>query len=290
MAPTVLITGCSSGIGRATAHAFRDDGWTVYATARDPAQLTALAEAGATTTALDVTTTEDVHRVVDRIIEEQGRLDCLINNAGYGQTGPLEDVPVEDVQRQYDVNVFGPHRLMRAVAPVMRERGTGTIINVSSSSDRFPFAGSGVYCGSKSAVTTLSQAVRQELQPYGIDVVIIEPSFVATDFFDRMRAELDDLDRTTAYVDLYRLLEQLQAITDGGPGIASPETVAETMREAATSESPQRRYTVGSLARVGAVLGTVLPQSWRTPAMRAGLRIATSRPAQRLLERWNASH
>lgn len=227
MQKTVLITGCSSGIGHATARTFLADDWLVYATARDPTEMTDLDEAGAVTAQLDVTVTGDIDRVVERIIEDQGRIDCLINNAGFGQTGPVEDVPIDEVREQYEVNTFGPHRLMRAVLPHMRARGSGTIINVTSINDRLPFAGSGVYSGSKSALATVSEVVRQEVQNFGVDVVVVEPSFVATDFYDRMLDELDDVDHTPAYTELYKLLEQLRAVEGGGLGIASPEAAAE---------------------------------------------------------------
>lgn len=288
MSATALITGCSSGIGRATARAFLADGWNVYATARDPDELAELEAVGAVTARLDVTSSEDVERVVDRIVADHGRLDCLVNNAGFGQAGPVEDVPIEKVREQYDVNVFGPHRLMRAVLPHMRDRGSGTIINVTSIVDRFPIAGMGVYSGSKSALAAVSQTVRQEVQDYDIDVVVVEPTVVATDHYDRMREELVAVDHGTAYTDLYELHEQLHTIKSGGPGITTPEAIAETILEAANSESPKRRYSVGSTAKVVALVAAILPESWRTPVMSVGIGIATSRPGKRFLQWWFA--
>ncbi|TYL36324.1 oxidoreductase [Natronococcus pandeyae] len=290
MSKTILITGCSSGIGRATARAFLADGWDVYATARDPDELAELEAAGATTARLDVTSSADAERVVDRIIEERGRLDCLVNNAGFGQPGPIEDVPIEKVREQYDVNVFGPHRLMRAALPHMREQGSGTIVNVTSITDRFPIAGLGAYSSSKSALATASQTVRQEVQEDDVDVVVVEPTVVATDHYDRMREELVDVDHGTAYTDLYELHEQLHTSKSGGLGITTPETVAETILEAATSESPKRRYSVGWTAKVGATVAAVLPESWRTPVLSLGVRVATTYPAKRLLGWWFARH
>lgn len=290
MSKTTLITGCSSGIGRATASAFLADGWDVYATARNVGELSDLERAGATTAQLDVTSDADVDRAIERIVEESGRLDCLINNAGFSQAGPVEDVPIEKVREQYDVNTFGPHRLIRAALPHMRERGTGTIINVTSITDRFPIAGMGAYSGSKAALATVSQTVRQEVREYGIDVVVVEPTVVATDHYDRMREELVAVDHGTAYTDLYELHEQLHTIKSGGPGIATPEAVAETMLKAANSERPKRRYTVGTTGKVGAVVAAVLPESWRTPLLATGVRLATSRPAKRFLQWWFARH
>jgi NAD(P)-dependent dehydrogenase (short-subunit alcohol dehydrogenase family) len=290
MGNTVLVTGCSSGVGRTAARTFLDDGWTVYATARDPGELAELGEIGAVTTQLDVTSTEDAERVVESVVEERDRLDCLVNNAGFGQMGPVEDVSVDKVREQYDVNVFGPHRLMRAVLPYMRDQGSGTVINVTSITDRFPIAGSGAYSGSKSALAKVSQAARQEVRGQGIDVVVVEPMVVATEFYDRMRDELVDVDRRAAYTDLYEVLELLHTIKSDGPGIVSAEAVAETMLEAANSDSPDRRYTVGSLAKAAAVVAAVLPESWRTPVLYAGVRVSTSEPIRTLLQWWFARY
>ncbi|WP_345780934.1 SDR family oxidoreductase [Halosolutus gelatinilyticus] len=284
----MLVTGCSSGIGRATARAFLDEGWIVYATARDPNDLRDLEAAGAAIDRLDVTSTEDADRVVERIVAERGRLDCLVNNAGFSQMGPIEDVPIADVREQYEVNVFGPHRLIRAALPHMRERGSGRIVNVTSITDRFPIAGTGVYSGSKAALAATSQALRQEVRDSGIDVVVVEPTVVATRHYDRTREELVDVDHGAAYTDLYELHELLHTIKSGGPGIASPETVAETILEAATSERPKRRYSVGWTAKVGAAVAAAVPDSWRTPLLYTGVRAATSEPGKRLLRWWFA--
>ena len=288
MANTVLITGCSSGIGRAAAEAFLRDGWHVYATARDVESLADLEAAGARTDRLDVTSDADVERVVERVVDERGRLDCLVNNAGYGQLGPVEDVPIEKVVAQYDVNTFGPHRLMRAALPHMREQGSGTIVNVTSITDRLPIAGMGAYNGSKSALASVSGTVRQEVRPHGIDVVVVEPTVVGTDLYDRIRDELVDVDHDTAYTDLYELHELLHTVKSGGFGIASPEAVARTMLEAATSENPRRRYTVGWTGKIGALVANVVPEPLRTPLLDAGVRVATSPLGKRVLKWWFA--
>jgi NAD(P)-dependent dehydrogenase (short-subunit alcohol dehydrogenase family) len=290
MAQTVLITGCSSGVGRAASRAFLADGWTVYATARDPDELTALGEAGAETARLDVTSTDDVEEVVGRIDDAEGHLDCLVNNAGFGQMGPTEDVRAEKVREQYDVNVFGPHRLMRAVIPRMRERGSGTILNVTSITARFPLAGSGVYSGSKAALDAATRAVRQEVEDQGVDVVAVEPTTVSTDFYDRVRDELVDVDHGGSYADLYEVLELLHTVESGGFGISSPEDVAETMLRAANSDDPDGRYEVGWPAKAGGVAAAVLPPSVVTAALDAGVGIAASWPARRVLQWWFARH
>lgn len=229
-------------------------------------------------------------RVVDRLVEERGRIDCLVNNAGFGQMGPVEDVEIDRVREQYDVNVFGPHRLICAVLPYMRDRGSGTIINVTSITDRFPIAGTGAYSGSKSALATVSQAVRQEVRGQGIDVVVVEPMVVATEFYDRVRDELVDVEHKGAYTDLYEVLELLHTIESGGPGIVSPETVARTMLDAANSDNPNRRYSVGTVAKIGSVVAAILPESWRTPVLRAGVRLSTTKPVKRFLKLWFGRH
>ena len=179
---TVLITGCSSGIGRATAYAFLEDDWRVYATARDTADIERLGEAGCDINTLDVTDPDDIERVVDRIVERDGRVDCLVNNAGYGQHGPIEDVPDDLLQRQFDVNLFGPHRLVRGVLPHMREREDGTIVNVSSVAGRLASPGMGAYSASKFAMEGYSDALRNEVAPHGVDVSVIQPGPVKTKF------------------------------------------------------------------------------------------------------------
>ncbi|MFC6772219.1 SDR family oxidoreductase, partial [Halorubrum pallidum] len=186
---TVLITGCSSGIGRAAAHAFSDEGWTVYATARNPADIETLGEAGCEIATLDVTDQSDVDRVVDRVLDEAGAIDAVVNNAGYGQFGPIEDVSTQKVHEQFDVNVYGPHRLIRAVLPSMRRERDGTILNVSSVAGRVSFPGGGVYSGSKFAIEAMSDALRNEVGEYGIDVVVVEPGPVRTNFSKRAEQE-----------------------------------------------------------------------------------------------------
>jgi NAD(P)-dependent dehydrogenase (short-subunit alcohol dehydrogenase family) len=250
---TVLITGCSSGIGRATAEAFLDEGWEVYATARNPADVETLGDRGCTIATLDVTEDDDVDRVVDRIVEEHGRIDCLVNNAGYAQFGPIEDVPTDAVHRQFDVNVYGPHRLTRAVLPHMRRRREGTIVNVSSAAGRVSFPGGGVYCGSKFALEAMTDALRAEVDEYGIDAVLIEPGPVDTAFTDRADDEIEGVERSGAYDSFYSVFEDTQAIGGGGPGAVAPERVAEDILNAASSTKPASRVPVGALARMTAL-------------------------------------
>ncbi len=257
MQRVALITGCSSGIGRATAEALLAEEWDVMATARHEAALTDLREAGCRTAALDVTADEEVAAVVDEVFSTWNRLDCLVNNAGYAQLGPIEDVPVERVHRQFDVNVYGPHRLTRAVLPHMRERGDGTIINVSSSVGRLAVPGAGAYSGSKFALEAMSDALRAEVSPFGVDVVLIEPGNVNTSFADRATDEASALSQSGAYDALYELMDDWAAIGGFDLGHLAPEDVADTIVNAASATQPDARYvlgTTGHVARIGALL------------------------------------
>lgn len=246
---TVLITGCSSGIGRATALQFLEDDWTVYATSRDTDDVTDLVEKGCKTASLDVTNDDDVAAVVDKIEADTGRVDCLVNNAGYAQHGPLEDIPPDRLQHQFDVNVFGPHRLIRAVLPLMREQGDGTIINMSSVNGRVSNPGGGAYAGSKFAMEAMSDALRLEVDRQGIDVVLIEPGPVATAFNDRLQAELEELEQTDVYDWLYETIIDVNATVHSLPITVEAEDIATLVVDVANLSNPAARYPAGPVAK-----------------------------------------
>jgi NAD(P)-dependent dehydrogenase (short-subunit alcohol dehydrogenase family) len=178
----VLITGCSSGIGKALSIAFHNNGYRVVATARRLDSIDDLKSKGITVERLDVTHQDDIDRVVHTVLAREGRIDCLVNNAGFGLIAPLLDVPIEEMQRQFHTNVFGPVQMIRAVAPAMRKNNRGTIINIGSISGivTTPFAGA--YCASKAALNSLSDALRLELAPFGIHVVCIQPGGIESNF------------------------------------------------------------------------------------------------------------
>ncbi len=248
---TALVTGCSSGIGRATARALEAAGYRVYATARAASEVADLAGEGVETLELDVTDARETSAAVERVVEETGGVDLLVNNAGYAQVGPIEDVPVARVRRQFDVNVFGPHRLVRAALPHMRESG-GRIVTVSSAAGLVAFPGGGVYSGAEAAKEAMTDALRAELDGTGVEVVLVEPGPVRTEFADRAERERDAIDRTEAYDDFYRFYDDTQTI-GGLPLAVEPETVADTVVEAATAADPQTRYPVGRLANLAAL-------------------------------------
>ncbi|WP_254763803.1 SDR family oxidoreductase [Natrinema marinum] len=310
MTTTALVTGCSSGIGHETARALLEHGWRVYATARDRDRdgLEPLADRGADIAALDLTEPDAIERVVSRIREETGGVDCLVNNAGYGQFGPVEDVPTSLLERQFAVHCFGPHRLIRAVLPGMRRRGRGRIVTVTSAADRLALAGIGGYTASKWAMASLSDALRQELADTDIEVVVVQPGIVKTPFYDRAVRAVDDAaaatrnetrlspattapDRTVTvvqpdhYTDLYRVLRRLRAVEGGGPFVNDPERVASTIREAATARNPDTHYRVGPVPLLGSLYGTLVPGTIRDRLTRLGIRIGASEPVLELLER-----
>src|SRR5215212_7492856 len=179
---TVLITGCSSGIGRATAERLARSGNVVYATARRPESIADLEQAGCRTLALDVTDEASMQAAVRTVEEAEGAVGVLVNNAGYSQSGAVESVPMDDVRRQFETNVFGLVRMCQLVLPGMRAQGWGRIVNLSSMGGRFTFPGGGYYHATKHAVEAISDALRFEVRGFGIDVVIVEPGLIRTGF------------------------------------------------------------------------------------------------------------
>jgi NAD(P)-dependent dehydrogenase (short-subunit alcohol dehydrogenase family) len=249
MTETVLITGCSSGIGRATAACFLEEEWSVWATARDVDDLAGLADDGCRTRALDVTDGDRCEAVVEEILSEDGRIDALVNNAGYAQYGPIEDVPTDRVHAQFDVNVYGPHRLTRAVLPSMRQRGDGTIVNVSSLLGRVALPGNGVYSASKHALEAMSDALRAEVDEFGVDVVLVEPGPVDTPFESRALDSLEDTRTSEDYEWLYDAYEDASMLARSSPFTLEPADVATAIVDAASVTDPDPRYLVGPVAK-----------------------------------------
>lgn len=246
--PTALVTGCATGIGHETALEFRERGWNVVATDRDVDAIDDLAARGCTTLELDVREDDDAGRAVDRAVEEYGRIDCLFNNVGYGQIGPLEELPTERFRDQLDVNVLGHHRLLRAVLPEMRRQGGGTVINMASVYGRTVFPGQGAYATSKWGVEAMTDTLRVEASDHDIDVVAIEPGPVETMFGERALDAKRNLEPTGAYEWFYRLYDPERygrRFLDKGIGYVQPERVANVVVDAASAENPRRRYVVG---------------------------------------------
>src|ERR687886_1914557 len=177
----VLITGCSTGIGRATAERLAKNGHTVYATARRPDSIKDLEEAGCKTLALDVTDEESMAAAVAAVEQAEGAVGALVNNAGYSQSGAIEDVSMDSVRRQFETNVFGLMRMCQLVLPGMRRQGSGRIVNVSSMGGKLTFPGGGFYHATKHAVEAISDALRFEVRNFGIKVSVIEPGLIKTE-------------------------------------------------------------------------------------------------------------
>jgi NAD(P)-dependent dehydrogenase (short-subunit alcohol dehydrogenase family) len=262
----VLITGCSSGIGHATALRLARSGWTVYATARRPETLSELAAAGARTLALDVTDEASMRAAVDEVCEAEGAVGVLVNNAGYSQSGPVETVPMDAVRRQFETNVFGLVALTQMVLPGMRAQRSGRIVNVGSMGGRLTFPGGGFYHATKYALEALSDALRFEVRGFGIDVVLVEPGLIVTDFGDVATASIAAADGDGASedgTDPYGAFNAaLGALTKGayeGPMArlgGAPDRVAKAI-ERAISRRPGRaptRVTVTPSAKL--MIGT----------------------------------
>ncbi|MEF8785824.1 MAG: SDR family oxidoreductase [Haloarculaceae archaeon] len=242
----VLVTGAASGIGAAVARACADRGWQVYATDIDSSFPDDVSER-CHCRRLDVTDAEQCQRVVDGILAETGRVDALVNNAGYAVLGPVEDVDPDAARRQFDVLVHGVATLCRTVLPSMRAASTGRIVNVSSVLGHSAYPGMGTYCAGKAALEALTDSLRMELHGTGVDAVLVEPAWVDTDFAATARAQLAE-DRTADYDGTYAVLEDGWTV-DGGPFATDPETVATAVVSALTAPSPKARYPVGRFAR-----------------------------------------
>ncbi|MGZ6696973.1 MAG: SDR family NAD(P)-dependent oxidoreductase [Solirubrobacteraceae bacterium] len=243
----VLITGCSTGIGRETARHLAGRGRLVYATARKIESLAELEAAGCRTLALDVTDEASMRAAVDAVQAEHGAVGALVNNAGYSQSGAVESVPIDDVRRQFETNVFGLVRMCQLVLPRMRERRAGRIVNMSSMGANFVFPGGGLYHATKYAVDALSDALRFELKGFGVDVVIIQPGAIRTEFAATAGHELG-VAGDGPYAQFNEAVGK--ATTDAyekGPlrllG-GGPEAVAKVVERALTAKSPKARYRV----------------------------------------------
>jgi NAD(P)-dependent dehydrogenase (short-subunit alcohol dehydrogenase family) len=248
MSNTILITGASSGIGKATAQHFQSQGWNVIATMRTPEKETELGELdNVLVTKLDVTDSASIGAAVAAGIERFGSIDVLLNNAGYGAYGPLEAFPMEGIRRQFDTNVIGLLETTKAVLPHFRAQKSGVIVNVSSIGGKMTFPLGTLYHGTKFAVEGLSEALHYELEPLGIKVKIVEPGMIATDFGGRSFDFRNDESLTEYQETVQKLMAALGAIAEAGGSPAS--LVAEVIWTAVTDGTATLRYTAGDDAR-----------------------------------------
>ena len=252
----VLITGCSSGIGHATAERLVDNGWTVYATARNADKLTELAEKGCKTLSLDVEDEDSMKAAVAEVEQAEGAVGVLINNAGYSQSGAVESVPMDKVRKQFETNVFGLVRMTQLVLPGMRKQGWGRIVNISSMGGKLVFPGGGYYHATKYAVEAISDALRFEVQAFGIDVVLIEPGLIVTNFGGTAQGSIDngsDDGDVAAYEHFNKAVGKATAEAYEGPTAklgGPPESVAKVIDKAISSKRPRPRYTVTPSAKL----------------------------------------
>jgi NAD(P)-dependent dehydrogenase (short-subunit alcohol dehydrogenase family) len=248
----VLITGCSSGIGYATAVGLAQDGWKVYATARRPESIAELKDKGCETLALDVTDEASMQAAVDAVIEAEGAVGVLVNNAGYSQSGAVETVPLDQVRRQFETNVFGLVRMCQLVLPGMRDQHYGKIVNIGSMGGKLTFPGGGFYHATKYAVEALSDALRFEVRGFGVDVILIEPGLITTNFGDAATATVTH-EEEGPYAHFNKRVANLTTKAYNGPMAklgAGPEAVAGTIAKAISAGRPKARYPVTLSARL----------------------------------------
>ena len=258
-APVALITGGSSGIGESTARALLAKGFTVYAVARRVDRMAALSSEGVHTHRMDVTDDGSMVAGVQRVVDEQGRVDVLVNNAGYGSYGAVEDVPIDEARRQFEVNVFGLARLVQLVTPHMRAQGSGRIINISSIGGKFYEPFGAWYHATKFAVEGFSDSLRMELRPFGIKVVLIEPGPIRTEWNEIARDSLLERSGSGAYATHARRAHGVMERFDEPARASTPEEVADKIVKAATVRRPAARYPVGRGARVITTSRDLLP-------------------------------
>jgi short-subunit dehydrogenase len=266
-----IITGASAGIGRATAQRLRGLGYGLVLNARRKERLDALArETDAAAVAGDITDPAVRARVVEAC---GGRIDLLINNAGYGEPGPVEMVSEKDYRRQFEVNVFAAGAMIQAVLPTMRRRRTGRILNISSVAGRFGYPLFGWYCASKHALEGLSDALRLEVAPWGIQVVLIEPGPVETEFFDVTleRAAPMLQDEASPYRPFFRHTSEIER--DLMKQAATPAAVADVIVTACRASRPRARYAVTRMAKTTVLLSRILPRTWFDTALRRQFRV-----------------
>lgn len=253
-----LVTGASSGIGAATARRLARAGLTVYGAARRLDRLAELAADGVRAVELDVTSDDSMTAAIDHVLSEAGRIDVLVNKAGYGSYGAIEDVPMAEARRQIEVNLFGLARMIQLVVPGMRGRGGGTIVNITSIGGKITTPLGGWYHASKFAVEGLSDALRTELAPFGIDVVVIEPGGIATEWGDIAMESAKAASGDGAYAERVAAASAAMEGPIAQRG-SDPDVVARTIERSVTAGRPRTRYAVGFMAKPSLIARRVLP-------------------------------
>lgn len=275
--PVAIVTGCSTGIGREAVHHLQKAGWHVVATARRGDAIAGLRGADVECHVLDVTADAQRRAVVDAVLRAHGRIDALVNNAGYGAVLAVEDTDHAAMHRMFDTNVFAVHELTRLVLPTMRRQGNGRIVNVASVAGHLSVPLLGAYCATKFALRALTQALDNEVRSFGVRAVLIEPGVIRTEFGVRSLAEsklvlgtgqtqIDGGEHFAAspYARMYRRWSRLR-MTRGG---AHPEVIARRIVHACAAQKPRFHYFAPLDAKAGNAAKRLLPDSWISAAMR----------------------
>lgn len=271
MKKTVVITGSSSGIGKAAAIYFQNQGWNVAATMRSPekeAELNKLANVKLY--ALDVTKTESIHSALENVKKEFGKIDVVVNNAGFGADGVFESMTDEFIEKQFDTNVFGLMRVTREAVKIMREQKSGTIVQIASVGGRVAFPLYSIYHGTKWAVEGFTESLQYEVAPFNIKLKLIEPGAIKTEFYGRSRAFMKP-DYTTDYDAFVKQCESVSM--DAGDKGASPEAVAKVIFKAANDSSTKMRYPIAYPANVLLPLKRLMPERFFFWAVRQSYKI-----------------
>ncbi|MEE3438537.1 MULTISPECIES: oxidoreductase [Ruminococcus] len=245
MRKVALVTGASSGIGKMIARDLQSIGFKVYAGARRTEKMNDLKEIGITPISLDLTEDNSIVSCVNTILSKESTIDVLVNNAGYGSYGAIEDVPISEGKRQFEVNLFGMARLIQLVTPSMRKNHYGKIINISSMGGKIWTKFGGWYHATKYAVEGLSDCLRMELKPFGIDVVVVEPGGIKTDWGIIAANNLKKTSAKGAYAEMANKASVGMIKNYSGNMLSKPELIAKTVRKAVTKRKPRTRYLVG---------------------------------------------
>jgi NAD(P)-dependent dehydrogenase (short-subunit alcohol dehydrogenase family) len=272
----VLVTGASSGIGEAIASKLLGLGYTVYGAARRVDRMAALANRGVHVLSLDLTDDTSVKAAADQILSTEGRIDVLVNNAGYGSYGAIEDVPPDEARAQFEVNLFGAARLIQLFLPQMRAQHSGTIINITSMGGRLHTPLGGWYHATKFALEGLSDSLRLETAGFGINVVVIEPGNIRTEWSGVASDHLQQTSAGGAYADLAKLVAAYLKQDPNSSRISAspPSVIANAVAKAVTARRPKTRYAVGSAAKPLIFLRRLLPDRSFDFVIRQAVRLA----------------
>ena len=246
---TVLVTGCSSGIGLATCHVLSRNNFMTYGTVRNLSKAKKIQDLmnrenlSLKILRLDVNDNQSIKLAIKKILNDTGRIDVLINNAGYGMFGPIEEITTQEIKKQFETNFFGAIRLIKAIVPIMRKQGNGTIVNISSMVGRFAVPLNSAYVSSKFAVEGLSESISFELEEFGIRVIVIEPGVVKSDFFHKLKVKGMNLESP-----YHELMERRVNFLDKAMknSLTSSYDVAGTILDALNSKDPKFRYVIGN--------------------------------------------